>query len=59
MDLILEHIFPELVSCPKLKNIGLTFCHFRKTSFWFCRHVEMYQGLAALSTEMYQGLAAP
>ena len=39
MDLIWGHISPEPVSCPKLKNIGLTFWHFQKTSFWFSRHV--------------------
>ena len=44
MDLIWGHISPELVSCPELKNIGLTFWHFRKTSFWFSRHVP-YKGL--------------
>ena len=43
MDLIWGHISPEWVSHPELKNIGLTFWHFRKTSFWFSRHVREEQ----------------
>ena len=40
MDLIWGHIAPEAMSCPELKNIGLTLWVIQKTSVWFSRHVD-------------------
>ena len=54
MDLILGHISPEPMSCPKLKNISLTLWVIRKTSFWFSGHVDPNGVVHHVQGEHYQ-----
>ena len=55
MDLIWGHIAPEPMSCPELKNIGLTLWVIQKISVWLSRHVLMIRYYAVHLQEALLG----